>query len=145
MSCDNFKNHKCSTCDNRKVIVVQQKRKYTLNNTSEKYVCTVKVDGCLITEGARCDYLIINCDESVAYYVELKGKDFLYAIEQITRSIELLSDKINGCKINARIVLTRVPAPDLKNYPKILRFEKLLRGYNGNLRKDTIHLVEQLP
>jgi hypothetical protein len=81
----------------------------------------------------------------VAYFVELKGKDFLYAIEQITQSIKLLLSKLQGCKINARIVLTKVTTPDLNNNPKILQFEKLLRKYNGKLEKGTIHLVEQLP
>ncbi len=144
MSCDNFKNHKCSKCDNRRIIVVEQKRsKYTLNNAPEKYICKIDVDGCLITDGMRCDYLIINCDDNVAYFVELKGKNLSHAIEQITQSLTLLSDKITGCKINARIVLTKVTTPTTKDYHQKLRFEKLLRGYkNGNLKKGTIQFVE---
>ncbi|MBF0486578.1 MAG: hypothetical protein HQK98_00320 [Nitrospirae bacterium] len=121
--------------------------KYRLDNAPQKKFCIVEVDGCFITDNdkQKCDYLIINCDSNVAYFVELKGKDIFHAIEQITQSIELLSVKITGCKINARIVLTRVAdsVAFLENDPKMQRFEKLLRGYkNGNLKKGTIQFVE---
>ncbi|MBF0516226.1 MAG: hypothetical protein HQK97_03765 [Nitrospirae bacterium] len=78
-----------------------------------------------------------------AYFIELKGTELFHAIDQITRTIKLLSDKITGYKINARIVLTKVTIPEAKNNPKILRFEKMLRGYNnGNLKTGTSHFIE---
>ncbi|MBF0459333.1 MAG: hypothetical protein HQK99_15695 [Nitrospirae bacterium] len=144
MSCDTFKSHKCSKCDNRKIIVVEQKRsKYTLTNEPEKYICKIDVDGCLVTEGMRCDYLVINCEDNVAYCVELKGKNLSHAIEQITQSIKLLSDKLTDCKINARIVLTKVTTPTSKNYHKRTVFQKFLKRHNnGNFEKGTIRLEE---
>ncbi|MBF0554167.1 MAG: hypothetical protein HQK96_06350 [Nitrospirae bacterium] len=143
-------------CDNRKIIAVIdekkkdkndkcKKRKYTLNNQSQKYICTIRLDDCFVPNEKgreKCDYLIINCDDNVAYFVELKGQKIFKAIEQITQSIRLLSDKLTGCKINARIVLSEVNTPNLENNPKIQRFEKLLRGYNGNFAKGTIQLEE---
>ncbi len=39
------------------VTPTENKKKFTINNPNKRDVYRVKVDGCLITEGRKCDYL----------------------------------------------------------------------------------------
>ncbi len=48
------------------------------------------VDGCQITNGVRCDKLLI-CEDN-EYFIELKGSDVKHAIEQLKASINQLGD-----------------------------------------------------
>lgn len=71
----------------------------------------VNVDGCQITDGIRCDYLILDhCHNE--YFVELKGKDLPHAIEQLEATIQQLSDKNNTTRKQAIIVSSRNPSND---------------------------------
>ena len=110
-------NGDCSKLVNHKNIVVSEKRsKFKILNDSLKSINKVKVDGCLITNGKRCDYLFEICSDNVekVFYVELKGKDIKKALEQIKATI-------NYCDIYhehrdkqkyAFIVTTRTPQID---------------------------------
>lgn len=51
-------------------------------NDSCRDVIKIRVDGCAITEGMRCDYLVL-CNKH-EYFVELKGSDIGHAVDQIT-------------------------------------------------------------
>jgi len=107
---------------------------YRLKNPDERLICKVKIDGCYITDGERCDYLIIDCDELDARFVELKGSDFFKAIDQINATIEQMSGEIQRCeKVSARIVLSKVNVPDLRNNAKVRQFQKMLRAQGGDL------------
>jgi ABC-type uncharacterized transport system ATPase subunit len=58
----------------------------------------MKVYGCLITEGERCDYLIVSCEDKLAFFVELKGHDLKKAIGQIDSFITKLLTEIQEFK-----------------------------------------------
>ena len=121
--------------DNRTNISVKEKKKvYSARNKNKKTVCLIQVDDCLIKEGNKCDYLLLNCDSKISYFIELKGKDMLHAVEQIDRSIHLLRNKISEYAVNARIVLTKVYPPDLKSN-KYKKLERKLKEYKGTLLK----------
>ncbi len=130
MSCYPFAQKECEkyTDRRRKISVEEKKKQYILNNPQGDEVCLIKVDDCLIKEGTKCDYLVLNCDQKIAYFIELKGCDFLKAVEQINRSIDLLSKQISEYKINVRIVISKIHAPDLKSnqYKKL---EKKISNY----------------
>lgn len=71
----------------------------------------VYVDGCQITEGVKCDYLILDhCHNE--YFVELKGKDLPHAVKQLKAAIQQLSDKNSTGKKQAIIVSSRNPSND---------------------------------
>ncbi|NER21632.1 MAG: hypothetical protein F6J86_14165 [Symploca sp. SIO1B1] len=84
------------------------------------------VDGCLIqSQGkAKCDYIIIVCNTQKqedssnrefcdnVYFVELKGRDFLHAVDQLTQTINDFKSQVNG-KLFARIVLSKVSKPEV--------------------------------
>ena len=63
----------------------------------------IQVDGCAITEGIRCDNLLIDWNNN-EYFVELKGSDVAKAIEQIMATIPRLHQA--GANVRAFIVST---------------------------------------
>ncbi len=65
----------------------------------------VKVDGCEIKTGKRCDYL--HSAKQVDRFIELKGQDIKAALEQIETTIPQLKTKGNAIK--SYIICTRNP------------------------------------
>lgn len=56
------------------LVVKENKCKCVFSNPNQHLLTKIKVDGCQITDGIRCDYLILDhCHNE--YFVELKGKD----------------------------------------------------------------------
>jgi len=91
-------------------------------------VCdAVPIDKCVFNKvkGVRkCDFLFLFdknkqkytiLDKSIAYYVELKGVDLIYACEQIWNSIDKTKDQIEEFDINAIVVSSRAFIPKYDN------------------------------
>lgn len=117
-------------CDRRSIIVIEEnKRKFQGNNQYEKMFAQYRVDGCLIQRNKKCDFLLLNVNERIAYFIELKGKDILDATEQINCSIDILGSVLDGYVINARIVVSKT-TPDIKSsqYIKLMNRIKKLKG-----------------
>ncbi|MCU0289990.1 MAG: hypothetical protein MUF15_26830 [Acidobacteria bacterium] len=73
--------------DKRPTITAEEKHKrFVGENKALRLFSKFKVEDCLIKVGKRCDFLIIDCEERIAYFIELKGKDLLSAVEQIDHS-----------------------------------------------------------
>lgn len=64
--------------------------RFRLKNPKKVSVRIIEVDGCAITEGVRCDYLLV-LPTGQELYVELKGSNVKHAVEQIARSIDMLT------------------------------------------------------
>lgn len=140
-----FDSSGCSLCDDRKKLVLSENKcQIVFENLAQNTICQVRIDGCLIQSGIRCDYLVIVPENSEAFFVELKGHDFLQAIRQVDRSIDVLIECLASTRINARIVLTKVNTPDLMNSPTLLKFEKKIRKLNGTLKKGTLKMIEKV-
>jgi len=101
------------------------------------------VDNCLITSGCRCDFLLVNSEEKRAYFIELKGRDLVHAIEQIDATINQYLMDLNGFSINARVVLTKVNTTDILS-TQFIKLERRLKKLNGSFLKSVNHLEEQL-
>ncbi len=147
MSCIHFEKSNCAECDERKTVVAEEhKKKYILQNPEEQRVCKIKVDGCFNNDetAKKCDFLVLDCKGSQAFFVELKGAKLMRAIEQIDESISRKLHLLPGFKINARIVLSKDKTPNLKNNPKYIRFAKRLRDLGGTLKKGTRIIEESL-
>lgn len=90
-------------CENKSTFTIINKSLFTINK--------VKVDGCYIKEGKKCDYLFEIIDKEIeeVFYVELKGKDISKAIEQLEHTLRkclaLHQNKTKSCYI----VASRVP------------------------------------
>ncbi|MTJ09394.1 MULTISPECIES: hypothetical protein [unclassified Anabaena] len=144
---DFFRESECKEfCDHRKTIVVKDsgnKQEYRVTNKNGKEICKLMVDGCLIKDGERCDYLILSCEDKSAFFVELKGHDLKKAIGQIDSSITKLKNEIKELKIYARIVLNRNPTPDINSSMEI-KLKKRLKQQNGKDFGDLIKYKSQV-
>ncbi|MTJ18808.1 MULTISPECIES: hypothetical protein [unclassified Dolichospermum] len=144
---DLFRKSECQEfCDSRKTIVVRDsgnKQEYRVTNNNGKEICKIKVDGCLIKESERCDYLILSCEDKSAFFVELKGHDLQKALSQIDSSINKLMTEIKEFKIYARIVLNRNPTPDINSSIEI-KLKKRLKQQNGKDSGDLIKYKSQV-
>ncbi|HMS42864.1 MAG TPA: hypothetical protein PKE69_21725 [Pyrinomonadaceae bacterium] len=86
----------------------------TFINRNRKVIRKIEVDGCAITDGIRCDWLVIN-DEDYEHFVELKGNDVVYACEQLRVSITQLSTSPTQDAKHSFVIPSRViPAINTK-------------------------------
>ena len=76
----------CSTKDSQ-IKFEENKRKIIFLNPSNHRYKKVKVDGCAIKTGQKCDDLLISQDEHEEHFVKLKGVDIMHAIDQLEQTI----------------------------------------------------------
>ena len=155
-SCQEFEEHypDCTRCSRGKQITAKENRRtYILQNPSGKRTCRVRVDDCVIKskKQRKCDYLVIVCQSeeqvetegenkaaSDLYFIELKGKDLLGAIAQLTNTIEYFQSQFTGKnkfkgKVFARAVLSKVSMPKaIETDARVIKLRKLVKEYNGN-------------
>lgn len=106
-----FKSARTFETTDKLLVVKERKSKCIFSNPNRHLLTKVIVDGCQITDGVKCDYLILDhCRNE--YFVELKGKDLPHAIEQLEATIQQLSDKNSIVKKKAIIVSSRNPSND---------------------------------
>ncbi|SEH04566.1 hypothetical protein [Candidatus Venteria ishoeyi] len=102
----------CGTVLNNKIITASENRmKFVIKNKNSITVRKVIVDGCLINdERQRCDYLFeINKPFTEVIYLELKGKNIEYAIEQLESTIRICAKRHDKAGKRCDIVASRVP------------------------------------
>ena len=102
-----LRNFKSLCTKNQKEIVCRDKKsqvEYRAENKSGQRVSQYQVDGQIITEGIRCDFLLCNEDGKDAYYIELKGSDVLHAKEQLLATQRQLRTNIPDYRSFYRIV-----------------------------------------
>lgn len=103
----------------QKIIVSKDKgnpQKHIANNINEDEVYQYKVDGTIIQEGLRCDYLVWNERKKHIYYIELKGSDLEHALEQLDATEKTLKERfpmeMKSCKqVSYRVVLNKYRVP----------------------------------
>jgi len=126
--------------DNRNIVSCKDRghpTEYRYENKSSNHLAKYRVDGGLISDkGAKCDFLLLNCEQKQSYFIELKGSDIIRAVEQIDRSIDKLKPDLPDFAFFARIVLTRVNTTDLKN-TKLLNLDKKVNSLKGDLKRRT--------
>jgi hypothetical protein len=154
VNCQDFqKNHQgCINCSEGKLIVAEEnKRKYIFQNSTKKKICKVKIDNCVITSQSqrKCDYLMIVCESKEAkhpesvdlYFIELKGRDLISAVEQLTETIKYFQTErytITG-KVFARAVLSKVPMPkSIEVAPEVKTLKKLLKKFGGDFEYSSV-------
>ena len=102
-----LRNFKSLCTKNQKRIVCRDKKsqvEYRAENKSGQRVSQYQVDGKIITEGIRCDFLLCNEDCKDAYYIELKGSDVLHAKEQLLTTQKQLRTYIPDYRSFYRII-----------------------------------------
>ena len=109
----------------RKIVLEENRRKIMIRNPREERIRRILVDGCAISVGKRCDYLLIGPDNS-EYFIELKGCHIQHAISQLETTIKQLGAKtkhINRCSI---IISSRCPLITPKIQQLTLYFKRKL-------------------
>lgn len=104
---------------NQRIIVSKDKKnsqKHIAYNNDRDEVYQYNVDGNIIREGIRCDFLLMNKTKQHIYYIELKGSDIVHALAQIDATEKALKqrfkEEISSCnKVSYRIVLNRLGSP----------------------------------
>lgn len=136
--CDQFfTQHRCAECDSRRIIQVKDEKNpqtFTAKNPAEKFCCKIRVDGCLITKGEKCDFLVLNCADRNAFFIELKGSNLPKACNQIRLAVEHLISHLQDFEIYGRVVLNKVPTPDTKSTEE-KKLTKLLKQHNQGREK----------
>jgi hypothetical protein len=117
------------TTDTRILLSEKQSRLCFVNN-SKASVRKVKVDGCVIRDGLRCDWLIIGADQS-EFFVELKGGDVHHGIKQLEASMHLRDTESSAPKL-ACLVNARMAKPARTRYLKSK--ETFKKKYNVTLK-----------
>lgn len=136
----------CTDCSDGKHIVVEEnKKKYVLQNPSKQKICKIRIDGCVIYSKTqrKCDYLIIVCESEHKYFIELKGRDLISAVEQLTETIKYFQSECyqsNG-KVFARVVLSKVPMPKtIELDARVVALRKLLKKSGGDFAYGSVQL-----
>ena len=99
----------CITKHTKRTFVIEEHRSQVrFLNPNKHEVQEIKVDDCVLTEGQRCDYLVIVDQADVSVLVELKGSDVKHAIDQLTRSHKVL---VEHCKTNKFWIISSYRCP----------------------------------
>lgn len=125
------------TCDTN-IKFEENRRKIIFQNPKALPYKKVKVDGCAILRGERCDNLLTSDDEHEERFVELKGTDVLHAIDQLEKSIRMIGEFTDNR--HAYVICTNVaPAYTTQIQKKKLLFK---REYSSELvLKEKSHTV----
>jgi hypothetical protein len=114
--------------------------KFRLKNPEQISVRVVRVDGCAIKEGIRCDFLLVLPDQQ-EIYIELKGSNVSHAVKQIARAIDLLACNCHSIHKLCFIASTRCPINSTET--QILR-KKFRQKYNATLTIKNGEIVHNL-
>lgn len=98
----------CVVSTKHKLLKFSEKRSsFVIVNDKQQPLIKKQVDGCLITSGKRCDWLVIDPVTQAEIYIELKGSDVLEAVKQICATIKVLT--AGPVKKVGYIICTRCP------------------------------------
>lgn len=105
-------------------------------------VTVVRVDGGAIKLSTvqKCDYLFIRGTSSICSFIELKGRDLSHACAQIYSTYSQLKGALSSYQVNARIVVSRVPTPDLRS-SSMARLKTVFKN-KGDIIYKTRQLIE---
>ena len=135
-----------SLCNkNEKVIVSKDKRNPQYHkgiNTKGAYVTHYQIDGIVIKEGSRCDYLLINEDTRIVYLIELKGSDLVKAAKQLEETEKALEKVLSvyNYKFRYRIVANKCKTTEIRSSA----YRKYQILWKSNLVQKTGSIVENI-
>ena len=111
----NFSDYENLCKDKRQPIIVSQDRRsdcqhraqnVVKQNNLRSAVRRYKIDGNIIIDGNKCDYLVLNDDLKTAYLIELKGKDIHHAIKQLEDTLNIMKENLPDYTFFLRIAYT---------------------------------------
>jgi len=131
-----FKVNCVDETNNSQIKCEENKRKIIFINRLNILVKRIKVDNCQITDGLRCDYLVVY--KTFENFIELKGENIKHAFKQLEQTIKLLGNNKNDRK--SYIISSRSPlaSPEIQNQRLLFkrRFNSELIVKNKSLTVD---------
>lgn len=119
-------------------IVCEEHRKKILFDCNGETFYKVIIDGGVVSNNTtelRCDFMVVQDDETVELYIELKGQDIAHAAKQILQTIKNHSSK-KARKRYTAIVTSSTTAPRkntaLDNAKMLLRKETSINPFVKN-------------
>ena len=110
------------------------------NNPSGAYVTHYKIDGTVIKEGNRCDYLLINEEKRMSYLIELKGSDLVKAVQQLETTERNLKQEISAYNLQYRIVAHKCKMQEIRSSA----YRKYQLRWKGKLVQKTGFIEENI-
>lgn len=128
-----------SLCDERQSKIVSKdygiSRKHVAKNQDKCRVSQYRIDGVVIQDTSRCDFLVINEDKRNAYFIELKGSRIEDAVQQLQATANRLKNQLRGYNFKYRIVCSRARTHAI-NGNKYKKFQKENSKDNGFICKE---------
>ena len=109
-------------------------------NAGKRYVTHYKIDGVVIKEGNRCDYLLMNEEAQTAYLIELKGSDLVKAAEQLEATEIALRQELSAYELQYRIVANRCKTQEVHSSA----YRKYQMRWKGRLIQKTGFMEEHI-
>lgn len=133
-----------SLCKDRAPIISSRDKggsqTHTGYNRKSARVTHYKIDGIVITQGNKCDYLLINEDTHTAYLIELKGSDLCWAALQLDSTERALAKQLAGYSLRYRIVANKCKTQEIESS----KFKKYRLRWKSSLKYTTEKLEENI-
>lgn len=135
-----------SLCSERASIISSKDKggsqRHIANNKESSRVTHYQVDGVIIKNGNRCDFLLINEDKKTAYLIELKGSDLSWAAKQLEETEKTLSVQLAPYKelLQYRIVANKCRTSEIET----AEFKKYRRRWGNRLVYKSVKYEEDI-
>ena len=134
-----------SLCQPKAKVIVSKDRGgsqvHRANNVNSYEVAHYRIDDVVIKDGKKCDYLLLNEDKRVAYFIELKGQDLTWAAQQIEATEITLRDSLSNYPDRRyRIVANKCRTHNIEHSG----FKKYRDKWYGRLRYESLRIEEDL-
>lgn len=110
----------CVTRSSKPVFVfVDAKSRVEIKNPDRVEAIEIQVDGCEITDGLRCDYLLLI--KNLELFIELKGSDVRHAFKQLEASMQQLGDVQRTTRCYVACTRSPLCSTEIQHYQKQFR------------------------
>ena len=109
-------------------------------NKENNDVTQYQIDGIVLKDGTRCDYLLMNETKKVAYLIELKGSDSVKAAEQLENTEKMLRQELFGYSLRYRIVANKCKTQEIRSSA----YRKYQMLWKGRLLQKTGFIKENI-
>ena len=109
-------------------------------NADKAYVTHYQIDGVVIKNGSRCDFLLMNEDKQTAYLIELKGSDLVKAAEQLEATERALKNELLNYNLRYRIIANKCKTHEIASSS----YRKYQMKWKKNLVQSTGFIEEKI-
>lgn len=109
-------------------------------NKENNDVTQYQIDGIVLKDGTRCDYLLMNETKKVAYLIELKGSDLVKAAEQLENTEKMLRQELFEYSLRYRIVANKCKTQEIRSSA----YRKYQMLWKGRLLQKTGFIKENI-